>query len=447
MARARRSRASLAVGVILSLLAGSGRASAQPEDSRSGPLARWWNGDGVTAPSEGPFRFLREHGIAFGGTYYGAVFGIQESEGGAATPYDQGVELNLDTMPARLLDLPAVEGLVLTVEGRWRAERPSEDPNTYVQATSAFAPSNWSSGVGWRFLQANASYGRRLASRPDVEVWFKGGWVQPRYEFLLQPSSEKFLSTAVASAKGLGANIPFSSSFSTWGGMARVSSSEAYAKIGGFMAYPDADDSANHGQQFGGSPPRNSVMSLAELGWTPALSGRRGEADALPGKYVVGGYVYDDASDAASAGGSANFGVQGGIYLQADQLVYREAGAPADDRPRRNDPRARPQGLIAFGVAMWAPPHNNEIQLYGHAGLDWTGAIPTRDLDSAVVSVAYGNYARSTHTETLVVEGGYHLALNRWLELYPYLQYDIRPAGTGSVATAFIVGCATGVTF
>ena len=428
--------------VVLGASPGARASSAAQADAveAEGALARWWNGNGLTAPDEGPFGFLREHGVVFGGTYYGAVFGIQESEGGAATPYDQGAELNLDTMPARLLGLPALEGLVLTVEGRWRAELPSDDPNTYVQASAAFAPSNWGSGVGWRFLQANASYGRRLDARPDTEVWLKGGWVQPRYEFLLQPSSEKFLNTAVASAKGLGANIPFSSSFSTWGGMGRVSTPDAYAKAGVFMAYPDADASDNHGQQFGGSPPHNSVMSLAEIGATPSLRGRPGSPAALPGKYVVGGYLYDNADGATTSGGSANFGLQGGVYLQADQLVYREPDG-AGDVP------ARPQGLVAFGVLMWAPPRNDDLQLYFHAGLDWTGAVPTRNLDSIVASFAYGNWSRSTHTETIVVEGGYHVALNRWLELYPYLQYDIRPDGTSKVANAFIIGCGTGVTF
>lgn len=441
MARARRCDPPWRTAVLVATLAASvvtARADVPIPEPADGALSRWWNGNGLTAPDEGPFGFLREHGVAFGGTYYGAVFGILQSEGGTATPYDQGAELNLDVMPARLLELPALTGLVATVEGRWRAELPSDDPNTFVEANSAFAPSNWGSGVGWRFLQANVSYGRRLASLPDAELWVKGGWVQPRYEFLLQPSSEKFLNTAVASAKGLGANIPFSSSFSTWGGMGRLSTPDGYAKAGVFMAYPDADASDNHGQQFGGSPPNNSVMSLAEVGALPSLRGRPGSADALPGKYVVGGYVYDNA--ATSSGDGTNFGVQGGVYLQADQLVYREPDA-ASDVPQH------PQGLIAFGVVMWAPPRNDELQLYLHAGLDWTGAIPSRELDAIVVSAAYGNYSRSTHTETVVIEGGYHVALNRWLELYPYLQYTIRPDGTAEVADAFIVGCGTGVTF
>lgn len=425
----------------VALVALAAARDASAADDPGGVLARWWDGDGLTAPEEGPFGFLREHGVVFGGTYYGALFGIRESQAGAASPYDQGAQLNLDTMPARLLELPALEGLVVTVQGRWRAESPADDPNTYVQATSAFAPSNWSSGVGWRFLQGSVSYARRLDAHPETEVWLEAGWVQPRYEFVLQPSSEKFLDTAVASAKGLGANIPFSSSFSTWGGMGRVSTPEAYAKAGVFMAYPDATASDNHGQQFGGSPPRNSVMSMAEAGWTPSLPGRLGAADARPGKYVLGGYVYDNANGATTAGGSANFGLQAGAYVQADQLVWREAGASS------NEGNVRPQGLVAFGLAMWAPARNSDLQLYLHAGLDWTGAIPTRDLDSIVVAVAYGNYSRSTHTETIAVEGGYHVALNRWLELYPYVQSTIRPAGTGEVANAVIVGVGTSVTF
>ena len=95
-----------------------------------------------------------------------------------------------------------------------------------------FDPSNWASGTAWRLLQANASYTSSLGSTQADRLWLKAGWVQPRYEFALQPMTDRILNNAVNSAKGIGGNIPFSSSFSTWGGMGRVHVEPLYTKLG-----------------------------------------------------------------------------------------------------------------------------------------------------------------------------------------------------------------------
>lgn len=409
---------------------------AQDASSADSLLGSWWNGPGFVSALP-PAAALRERGVRLSGHYYGALFGIQKSESGAARPWDQGAQMNLDLEPKRILSVDELDGLVLTAQGRWREEDVDRDPNTFVQGSSMFDPSNWASGTGWRLLQANATFTSSLGSGTPDRLWVKSGWVQPRYEFALQPMSDRILNNAVNSAKGIGGNVPFSSSFSTWGAMGRLRSERLYAKAGLFMAYPDATASGNHGVRFSGEPSRNRVMSMAEIGFTPAaIDGR-----PLPGKYVVGGYTYDDASDAASAAGSANFGLQGGVYLQADQLVLRDVG------DRHRDDGHAPQGLTTFNLLMLAPAHNNELQLYFHTGLDYAGPIPGRDRDAAIVALAYGNYSRSTKTETIFVEGGYHVALGGWVDLYPFLQYAVRPAGTRDVANAFIVGVGTNVVF
>ena len=64
-----------------------------------------------------------------------------------------------------------------------------------------------------------------------------GGWLQPQKEFIDQPLSKLFVNNAFESSKGVGANIPFSSSFTTWGGTLKIKPVEwFYAKAGLFMA-------------------------------------------------------------------------------------------------------------------------------------------------------------------------------------------------------------------
>ena len=83
----------------------------------------------------------------------------------------------------------------------------------------------------------------------------------------------------MASAKGVGGNIPLSSSFSTWGAMLRwMPDAQTYIKGGVFMAYPDATSSSNSGLWFGGNPTQTDqtgLMGMVELGWMPRLGQTR----------------------------------------------------------------------------------------------------------------------------------------------------------------------------
>lgn len=110
--------------------------------------------------------------------------------------------------------------------------------------------------------------------------------MQPRYEFALQPLSDKFLNNAVNSAKGIGGNIPFSSSFSTWGAMAQLNPDPSMAlKAGLFMAYPTATASSNHGLWFEGdvNSNQNSTMAMVEFSLRPQINNGR-----LPGRITLG---------------------------------------------------------------------------------------------------------------------------------------------------------------
>jgi carbohydrate-selective porin OprB len=373
---------------------------------------------------------LQRQGLLFSGDYYGALFAIQNSQNGAHTVWDDGLQLNLGLDLATISSVDAIKGLQLNVQGRWREPSPLADPNTYVAGNSMFDPSNWASGTGWRFLQANLQYTSALGTDNPKTLWAKAGWVQPRYEFILQSGSDLVLNNAVNSAKGLGGNIPFSSSFSTWGAMVRwMPDSTMYLKGGLFMAYPDATSSSNNGLWFGGNPTlgdQTGLMSMVELGWLPQLGQAR-----LQGRYALGGYSYDNRTSASSRRSNANYGLQTGMYLQLDQQLWR--------------------GLSTFNLLSLAPQTNNQFPLYGHTGLSYRGLFSNRPNDTLVATLAYGAYSPenpgSIKTSTVFLEAGYHLALSSWLDLYPFLQWSIRPAGTSTTADAFVIGFGTKVTF
>ncbi len=59
-----------------------------------------------------------------------------------------------------------------------------------------------------------------------------GGWIQPQKEFLEHPLSKLFVNNAFESSKGIGANIQFSSSFSTWGRHVKLKPVDWYLRQG-----------------------------------------------------------------------------------------------------------------------------------------------------------------------------------------------------------------------
>ncbi len=70
------------------------------------------------------------------------------------------------------------------------------------------------------------------------------------------------MNNAIESAKGIGGNIPFSSSFSTWGGTLQLNPTKwYYAKAGLFMAFPGATASSNHGLAFQGDSRRSGRIT------------------------------------------------------------------------------------------------------------------------------------------------------------------------------------------
>lgn len=452
----------------------AGTSTTQDAEPPATPLADWWNGKYMTGNWFGFRDTLGDIGLTFNGKYYGAYFGVVDSQRGARGFWDQGIEFGAEQNFGKLLNMDELNGVKGFAQFRYRDSQRSADPNQFVQGNSMFNPSNWISGTQFRILNFGLELGTGDLLPVKDMVVFRGGWLQPQKEFIDQPLSKLFLNNAVNSAKGVGGNIPFSSSFSTWGGTLKVKPVEwHYVKGGLFMAYPEATANGNHGMAFEGfaqNPAKNGLMAMLETGFTPKLG-----PSELPGKYAVGGYYYGGQKN--SFNGTYQYG-QYGFYFQADQMLYREpspepaplAKGPSDGKSiasgkdfkepvAMEKPKLSKQGLSMFNLLSYAPKYNNPFPFYFQSGLVYTGLIPHRDADQTIFSVAYGSYSYQNIQNlqntgkvnqpnyTMFLEGGYRIAINEWAFLQPFIQYEIRPAGTGAVANATILGFYTGLTF
>jgi porin len=427
----------------------------------------WWNGKGILQGEGNPFfdarKSLEERGLKFTGTYQGAFFGVLASQGGSRGFWNEQISFGSELNFGKLLDIEALEGTTAFGNFRYRDSWPQSNPNEFVQANSMFSPTNWLSGTQFRVMSFGLEIGTENLLPVEDMVLLRAGWLQPQREFIDQPLSKLFLNTAVNSNKGVGGNIPFSSSFSTWGATLKINLRDTvYWKNGLFMSYPSATSSTNHGLAYQGFAPDTSLNGLfymGELGFTPKI----GKSE-LEGKYAFGGYYYGTPQNQTATWSGNSVDGRYGFYFQADQMLYREpsksekTSAPSDGKSFKEvapaeKPKLSKQGLSTFNLITMAPGFAtaNNYPFYFQSGLVYTGLVPGRDKDMAMISIGYGAYqggvSEPPRSYTAVIEGGYRFQINGWSYVQPFFQYFSRPDGTSEVANAALLGFLTGLVF
>ncbi len=459
-------------GEILSGTSGTtaGRRRPDPDAPRHAPLHDWWNGtymlggDGKFGPN---YRGrLKDRGLSFDANYQGAFFGVVDSQKGSRGFWNQQLNVSAQLNLGELLQNDPLRPVSFFGAVRYRDSWPQSNPNEFVEAQSMFNPTNWQSGTQFRLL----NFGLQLDALNSLPVehmlTLKLGWLQPQKEFIDQPLSKLFLNNAVNSAKGVGGNIPFSSSFTTWGGVLTVRPHDNfYIRNAIFMSYPQATDSNNHGlaqSGFARDPSQNGLFYMGETGYTPLIG-----PDELPGKYAFGGYYYGLPGNLANSWNGTRIDGQYGFYFQADQMLYREPSSPpagpalsgkgaSSDKntiPPPSSSDLSPEGLKAFNLLTFAPgfARANVFPFYFQSGLVYTGLLPTRDSDLTIVSIGYGAYQRGgdapDRSYTAVIEGGYRYQINGWSYAQPFAQYFVRPDGTSNVKNATVLGISVGLVF
>ncbi len=431
----------------------------------------WWNGKQMTGNWFGIRDTLADRGLTVKGKYEGIFFGVVDSQGGSRGFYDQEVAFSAELDFAKLTGAEALEGLTAFGGVRWRDSRSNSNSNNFVQASSLFQPSNNQSGTQWRLLSFGLEYSTPEMFGVEDFLTVRGGWLQPQKEFIDQPLSKLFVNNSIESSKGVGGNIPFSSSFSTWGGTLEVKpTNSSYAKAGLFMAFPSSTSSDNHGLAFEGfaeDTTQNALFAMVESGITPKLG-----AAELPGKYAMGGYYYGQQKN--SFNGTSNYG-QYGLYWQADQMLFREAspepevvaykkgaggaGKNFKEPIAASKPSLSKQGLYTFNLVSFAPKYNNLYPFYFQSGFVYEGLITGRDKDRTMFAMSFGQYsfeniqARQQQGNvnqpnyTMVLEWAYRIQLGGFTHLQPFVQYIIKPNGTGAVQNATILGFTWGTNF
>lgn len=405
------------------------------------PFEKWWNGKGLLQGGGNGFSTAREaieeRGVSFQTNYRGAFLGVLASEGGSRGFYDQNIDFGAVLDVGKFSGLEGLKETVAFVNGRYRDGWPGSDANEVVMADSMFAPTSWQSGTQFRMM----SFGLETAlvgPIPGIErIIARAGWLQPQREFIDQPLSKLFLNTAISSGKGLVANVPFGSSFSSWGGTLELRHRElAYVKNGLFMSFPQGASTENHGLAFlgyGPNPALNGLFYMGEAGVTPQFG-----ADRLPGRYAFGGYYYGTPEGQTMSWNDTPADGRYGFYFQADQMLFRERGS---------------QGLRTFNLMSFAPgfAKQNKLPFYFQSGLAYEGLIPAREKDVALAALGYGAYqggvGNPPATYSAVLELGYRWQINGWSFAQPFFQYISRPNGTNDVSNAAILGVLTGLVF
>lgn len=432
--------------------------------SAQSTVSEWWNGNHATGDWLGVRTTLDEKGITISGGWKANFFGVVDGGKQQHGAFDEQILLSLKIDFEKLAGIP---GLTAQASAWYRDGR---SVNNYVGASPAFNPSALQVGTGWRLLPVYLQWeSRDLLPIKDM-LTLAGGWANPYYFFIQQPASQLFVNNALFQTKGLvNSGIPWSGAADTWGGHLKVKPTTwSYAQTGLYMAIPGALSSGNHGLYFQGASPAgsNGLYVIGETGITPQIGPAK-----LPGKYAFGGIYF----------GVENTGFNGtpqegryALYWQADQMLFREASAPtaspetpggattvADPKTFREPLVTAPlseQGLHAFSFLSFAPKYNNAMPFYFHTGLVYKGLIPSRNKDQLGVAFALGSYsddklqndqatARPQQTTEAVLELDYRVQINKFSYIQPFLQYLIRPNGTGQIKNATILGLQMGVTF
>jgi len=461
-------------GAVLSGTAGmlSGQRAVLKGADVSTPFQDWWNGKTMLG-GYGNFGFdarrqLAERGFVMQGFYQGAFFGVLDSEKGSRGFWNQQLTFGPEIHLGRLLDNKMLDGVLAFGLFRYRDSAQSSNPNNFVEAQSMFNPSNWQSGTQFRVLAFGVEAGTASNLPIKDQIVLRAGWLQPQKDFIDQPLSKLFLNNAVNSAKGVGGNIPFSSSFSTWGGVLKLALHKSvYVKNGLYMSFPQATSSTNHGlayQGFGPDTARNGLFYIGETGWTPTFT-----ESQLPGKYAFGGYFFGTPANLTTTWNGSGEPGQYGFYFQGDQMLYREPspapepvssggkavvdGKSLSEPVSMDKPKLSKQGLSAFNLVTMAPGYAkaNNFPFYFQSGLVYTGLVPGRGEDLTMASIGYGAYQGGvmspSKSYTAVVELGYRYQINGWAYVQPFFQYFARPNGTPEVANASVLGFLTGLVF
>lgn len=333
--------------------------------------------------------------------------------------HDVGLAFEFD-----LEQLAGLHGLEFDVSGAW-----SSGKDLSADIGSSFSTAQAFSGFDTAAVRLyNLALHQSLAhDRVHIAV----GRLGTGDDFAVSPLYNYFVNTAFNSSEisSLGVNLPAFTAYqtATWGLRVKSQPVEGLDVLTGlYYMDPSLGRSSAHGVDFSIRSDQGA-LAIAQLDYR-LHQGK--DTAGLPGTYSLGGYYdsekFPDFSDPAPAQSRGNYG----LYVMADQMVYREGG-----------PKSQ-QGLTLFTALTFAPSHVNTFPFYVMGGAVYQGLFPGRDRDVAALAVSYAKFSKylSGQDFEMTLEWTYEVVLTSWLIVQPDVQYIIRPGGTGDMSNALVLG-------
>lgn len=407
------------------------------------PLRGWWNGQYFFGDWGGQRQRLSDQGIDFVSTYVidvltNAYGGIRKHR----VRYDSslGLDVNVD-----LEKTSGLTGLQFHVSGLYR-----QGKNISGDIGNRFPPS---SIFGSQQLRLYNLYLEQAMFHDKVSL--KAGRLGTGDDFAQSPLYWTFLTNSI---DGCPISLPINFFFTvyptaTWGARLKVSPVSAFTWKGGVYHQDSRIGRMEaHGADFTWRS-NKGLLFIQELSFLP---NNYKEAKGLAGNYKLGLFystgrfndLYEDENGNSFAQTTLpqkrRYGNYG-LYLHADQLVYREPGSVD-------------QGFTPFAVLVLQPSDINEFPFFIDSGLTYKGLIPGRDNDVAGIGLAYGQWSgqmnknqnESGKTATkyeIVLESTYKIAVNKWMYVQPDIQYIFDRRSGDNSADALVTGARIGVTF
>jgi len=382
-------------------------------------IESWLTAPGLTGTWFGLRETLTQRGITPSISYTADILG--NPVGGVRRGTAYAGQLNAD-VTFDLGKLAGLDGLTLGISGNWASgtNLSSDDIGNFFIVAQAFAGDR----VRLYTLYLDQSL---LEGRLDIKV----GRFAPADDFLSWPQYTFFVNIALNPAIfATQVNVPgfTAAPIGTWGGRVRAKPVDTFtATVGLYYSDPSRDLTNTAGIDFGLDVPGAGYLAMAEFAY---LHNQREGATGMTGTYRLGGY-YDSNRYPTFRDPLTLRRGNWGVYLLADQIVYREPG-PASQR-----------ALALFGALVAAPLQSiNTIPFFASGGLVYRGLLPRRPKDVTGLAAYVGAFSRDLPGQSVetVLELTHTVPLTPWLVIQPDIQYVINPSGRSSIKNALVIG-------
>lgn len=234
--------------------------------------------------------------------------------------------------------------------------------------------------------------------------------------------------------------------FPTWGGFLRTGiSKNTYLKSAVYQTTAKVFDPSKHGLDWA-IHDGDGIIYMQEAAWTPSWKmGHEKDKKSLDGHYWLGA-TYSPWKGYTQFLRPEKVSNSYGFYVHGDQMIHRSyEGSKAN--------------IALWAAAAYYPQQNISIvPLQINVGLVDQGRFRTRPDDKTILGFIYGQFSRDyaksivaagkgNPNHEIVVEIAHRIQLARHTFIEPDLQLDLRPAGTGRIASAVVPGVEIGITF